>query len=441
MKAIFLALASAAFLPALALRAQTPYVETTTLTFYWGFSSSYISGTNTPIPSLPEDSIFDPDGLPVGFETYTDTLRPRAYTGPVAGTFSPAGANRQIIELLLQRMVRNGLIEKEALAYRWQLTAVREAPANVQELATNPYRVFLTGQAGNSTYAYPVVETVAYGSEAITDDPLPPLYLDTDTSTPEVTVDTGLTLTLGGFSGNYTETNWGEANNKVRSASGSVSTAFTIDFGAVFYEDPKHAVDKPQTTPTFNYHLKRHYWQASASGLISYGIRSISGPLPTFVASTAKATGTGWFRHERDEVEYKDNVPVLVLSPTKTYSGNGLAPLKVTMSTIQYQKRNRFLLSIPDSPSGLVAEAVASVDGDRVDLTWADSFNETHLLLERQIGLGAWAEIARLEANVTRYRDLSVSAATTYTYRIRAANGGGLSDYSNEASVTTPEAP
>lgn len=436
MKAAFLALSSAALLPSLATAveslAPTPFVETTTLTFHWGFSLSYISNEGTAVPALPEDAVFDPDALPTGFETYTDTLRARAYTGPVAGDFAPAGANKQIIELLLQRMVREGYLAKEYLDYRWQLTAVREAPANVEELATNPYRIFLTAQARNSSASYPIVPVLPFGEEDGSDAPLP------------VFLDTGLTLTLGGFAGNYTETNWGADNNKVRNASGSVSTAFTIDFGAIFYEDPKHEVDEPKNDPEFNYHLTANYWEASASGLINYGIRSVAGPLPTFIASTAKATGTGWFSHERAEAEYDDNVLKLIEDPAKTFRFTGLAPLRITMSTIQYQKRTVFY---PQAPSTLAGNF--DVDTTSVDLTWQNRtffgtnlVNSTDIVIERREGTGAWTQLVVLEPNdegvvPESYSDTTVSPDSSYSYRVQAVDINGPSLFSNVVTVST----
>ncbi|MCU0834257.1 MAG: hypothetical protein MUC77_07450, partial [Chromatiaceae bacterium] len=41
-------------------------------------------------------------------------------------------------------------------------------------------------------------------------------------------------------------------------------------------------------------------------------------------------------------------------------------------------------------------------------------------------------------ANVTSYSNTALAANTAYVYRVRAYNGVGNSEYSNEASVTTP---
>jgi hypothetical protein len=91
----------------------------------------------------------------------------------------------------------------------------------------------------------------------------------------------------------------------------------------------------------------------------------------------------------------------------------------------------------PAAPSGLSANAPAS---GQVNLSWSDnSDNETSFVIERKTGAGGtWGTLATAGANATSYSDTSVVGNTQYFYRVRAANGGGNSAWSNEASVTTP---
>ncbi len=93
----------------------------------------------------------------------------------------------------------------------------------------------------------------------------------------------------------------------------------------------------------------------------------------------------------------------------------------------------------PTAPSTLVATANSFSE---VGLTWADnSNNEIDFVLERSLtGTGAWRQVAVLAAGTTSYADSGLNAVTTYHYRILAANGGGESAYSANASVTTPSA-
>ena len=89
----------------------------------------------------------------------------------------------------------------------------------------------------------------------------------------------------------------------------------------------------------------------------------------------------------------------------------------------------------PAAPTNLAAVAATG----RVNLSWADnSSNETGFRIERSAAGGTYAAIATAAANATSYSDTTVSPATTYTYRVSAANGDVFSAYSNAASATTP---
>ena len=96
----------------------------------------------------------------------------------------------------------------------------------------------------------------------------------------------------------------------------------------------------------------------------------------------------------------------------------------------------------PLPPTGLTANAVSAHE---VDLAWTDnSDNESGFKIERCTGAltacildSSFAQIAQVAANVTTYADTTAAASTTYTYRVRAFNGGGNSLYSNSAEATT----
>ncbi|MGD0649829.1 MAG: fibronectin type III domain-containing protein [Verrucomicrobiia bacterium] len=97
----------------------------------------------------------------------------------------------------------------------------------------------------------------------------------------------------------------------------------------------------------------------------------------------------------------------------------------------------------PLAPSALTATAVST---NQINLSWADnSNNEDGFKIERAPDNGgvpgAWAEITTVGANVTNHSDTELLPNTTYWYRVRAYNGGGNSDCSNEVSATTPLAP
>ena len=95
--------------------------------------------------------------------------------------------------------------------------------------------------------------------------------------------------------------------------------------------------------------------------------------------------------------------------------------------------------TVPSAPSGLAATAIAA---GQINLTWTDnSNNETQFKIERKTGAGGtYAQIAMPGANSTSHSDITVSANTTYYYRVRANNAAGDSPFSNEANATTPSA-
>lgn len=94
------------------------------------------------------------------------------------------------------------------------------------------------------------------------------------------------------------------------------------------------------------------------------------------------------------------------------------------------------LTNIPSSPSALSANPVSY---NQINLSWTDNAdNESGFLIERGTDGVNFTQIYGTSANVTNFNDTSVSANTTYYYRVRAWNGYGNSGYTNTASTTTP---
>lgn len=80
--------------------------------------------------------------------------------------------------------------------------------------------------------------------------------------------------------------------------------------------------------------------------------------------------------------------------------------------------------------------------GAVVTLNWQDnSNNESGFTIERQIGAGSFVQLADVAANATAYQDTSAVGGTTYGYRVRAFNAGGVSAFSNVATITVPSPP
>ena len=92
--------------------------------------------------------------------------------------------------------------------------------------------------------------------------------------------------------------------------------------------------------------------------------------------------------------------------------------------------------SPPTAPSGLIVQITSPT---LVSLAWTDnSNNEDEFKIEQKIGSGYFAEIVRPPLNSTTWSLTNLTPGTNYTYRIRAYNAGGFSEYSNELQVTTP---
>lgn len=92
------------------------------------------------------------------------------------------------------------------------------------------------------------------------------------------------------------------------------------------------------------------------------------------------------------------------------------------------------LVSGPIAPTSLTAVQ----SGAQVNTAWTDnSSDETGFVLERKRGGSPnYYVIATPAANATSYADTAVDPGYTYTYRIKAVNGGGSSTYATSSSVT-----
>ncbi|MFM2207641.1 MAG: hypothetical protein RL213_1616 [Bacteroidota bacterium] len=87
------------------------------------------------------------------------------------------------------------------------------------------------------------------------------------------------------------------------------------------------------------------------------------------------------------------------------------------------------------APTNLAATAPSSTS---IQLAWTDnSSNETGFNIERSPDGMHFSPLASVGANVVTYSDNTLSASTTYYYRVNAFNAGGNSTFSNVASATT----
>src|ERR1700716_1758393 len=93
----------------------------------------------------------------------------------------------------------------------------------------------------------------------------------------------------------------------------------------------------------------------------------------------------------------------------------------------------------PTNPSNLSATAASA---SRIDLSWTastDNVGVTGYLVERCQGSGCTNFSQMATPSGTSYSDTSLSASTSYSYRVRARDAANnLGPYSATASATTP---
>jgi hypothetical protein len=96
--------------------------------------------------------------------------------------------------------------------------------------------------------------------------------------------------------------------------------------------------------------------------------------------------------------------------------------------------------NLPAAPSSLTA----AMSGPNVVLDWQDnSNNEILFVVERCQGAGCsnFSSVGSTGANITTWTDYNAAAGQSYSYRVRAWNSDGYSDYSNIATIVTPGGP
>ncbi|MEM7586709.1 MAG: fibronectin type III domain-containing protein [Acidobacteriota bacterium] len=95
-------------------------------------------------------------------------------------------------------------------------------------------------------------------------------------------------------------------------------------------------------------------------------------------------------------------------------------------------------LTPPAAPTNLTADLLVA---DGVHLAWLDnSDNESVFRIERRQDDG-FELVTTVGADTKTYLDTNVSRGVLYTYRVRAQNGAGPSDYTLEVGISTPEDP
>ncbi len=104
-------------------------------------------------------------------------------------------------------------------------------------------------------------------------------------------------------------------------------------------------------------------------------------------------------------------------------------------SDIAYATTDDEAVIEPETPEVLEATTVSKTV---INLTWRDmSDNEESFVIERMISGGTFQELQTMGANSTSFSDTGLTASTEYTYRIKALNSAGDSEWSETATAST----
>jgi transcriptional regulator CtsR len=192
-------------------------------------------------------------------------------------------------------------------------------------------------------------------------------------------------------------------------------------------KSPLNAATKQSLTPVLE-------WNASATA-VTYGVQVSTNSSFTNPAPLINQSGLG--------TSYP--VPALNLNWNTTYHWRANATNSA--GTSAWSTTRTFRTNTGPTPSAFISLNAAAASSTQINLTWTGaSGDETGFKIERKTGAGTFTQIATVAgAGVTSYNNTGLLAGTTYTYRVRAYNGAGNSDYSDTASATTwiaaPSAP
>lgn len=119
------------------------------------------------------------------------------------------------------------------------------------------------------------------------------------------------------------------------------------------------------------------------------------------------------------------------------YNDSGTFAVKKSSLIIPLNPNLPLLELLPKAPTNLKAVALSA---SKVELTWEDnSNNETEFLLERLNPGASWKGLTKLDEDTTSYTDTGLTSNSEYSYRIKAANNTGYSEYAGPVEVTTPK--
>lgn len=119
-------------------------------------------------------------------------------------------------------------------------------------------------------------------------------------------------------------------------------------------------------------------------------------------------------------------------------SGQPGLPSEPTDADASFDLRLKATRNLPPNPPAAPALTATGLSPTQIALEWDAVPGADSYYLERRDGAGLWQVVsASIPGNVTRHVDGSLGSDTTFFYRLRFADGGNYSAFSNEASATT----
>ena len=166
-------------------------------------------------------------------------------------------------------------------------------------------------------------------------------------------------------------------------------------------------------------------WHCPDTDISGFRLTVYKNHLTEFEKNLSEASATYSYDFCEEGATYDFYIDVFYKDGTSTYSS----------ATLAYS----FDLLKPKAPSGLAAKIDSS---GNVTLTWDNNFDiEDGFDIAKEDGNGDGGIINIPQSGEKNYVDsVTHTAGMTYKYKIRAYNAHGVSDYSNEVSVTFPYA-
>ncbi|MEA3313527.1 MAG: fibronectin type III domain-containing protein, partial [Caldisericota bacterium] len=218
------------------------------------------------------------------------------------------------------------------------------------------------------------------------------------------------------------------------------------------------------TVPDYRAHTYK-VMAYNASGVSTSGVTKIAYALAPPTGLTATALSSTSIRLDWDHPVDSNAVQIVASESTDGSSFSGIGAFtatasNLTVSSLSPETQYWFLIKVrngsnestssnvtntttpaagtaPAAPTSLL---LAAASCNEISLNWTDNAdNEENYIIERKEAGGTYSAIeTSLAPDTESYSDTSVSAETTYYYRVKATNSIGDSAYSNETTITTP---